>query len=200
MADALEAAIAKLGEEPKEVKAPEAEPEEAGGAGRRVMLPAVVPAGTGGSEVPLPAMAAELDAVEKLNFKHAVIANYGGKCLVLSWDPWSINKRVLVPTFQAFDTFKHRYCHKSVAVGHGRNTKQIPAGEFWLNHPKRRNYEGVECEPGGPEVLPGNVLNLWRGFAVVPRKGNWRLLLAHIKRVLAAGDPKAAEYILRWIA
>ena len=49
-------------------------------------------------------------------------------------------------------------------------------------------------------MLPGNVLNLWRGFAVVPRKGNWRLLLAHIKRVLAAGDPKAAEYILRWIA
>ena len=113
VADALQSAIAKLGEERR------AEPEagETAEVERRVMLPVVVPPGTAGSEVPLPVVAAELDAVEKLNFKHAVIANYGGKCLVLSWDPWTINKRVLVPTFQAFETFKHRYCHKSVAVG-----------------------------------------------------------------------------------
>jgi hypothetical protein len=162
-------------------------------------LPAVIEPTTFG-EVALPVLAAEQDAIKKLNEKHAVIANYGAKCLVLSWDRWNINKQVLVPTFQSFETFKHRYCHKTVTLGHGRTTKQLAAGEFWLTHPDRRNYEGVECEPGGPEVLAGNVLNLWRGFAVEPCKGSWRLLRNHIDRVLAAGDPKAHEYIIHWLA
>jgi hypothetical protein len=185
----LEVMRAKAKSEPE----PEAETEVVGG------LPAVIEP-VAGDEVALPVLAAEQDAIKRLNEKHAVIANYGAKCVVVSWDRWSVNKRVLVPTFQSFETFKQRYCHKTVTVGHGRGTKQLPAGEFWLTHPDRKGYETVVCEPGEPPVLAGNVYNLYRGFAVEPRKGDWKLLRDHIIRVLAAGGPKAAEYIINWPA
>ena len=151
-----------------------------------------------GGEVALPVLAVEQEAVKRLNEKHGVIANYGGKCRVLSWDRWNINKQVLVPTFQSFDAFKQRYCHKSVTLGRG--LKPVAAGEFWLTNPDRQNYEAVECDPSGPAVLVGNVLNLWRGFAVSPRRGSWKLLRDHIAKVMAAGDPKAFDYIIRWLA
>jgi hypothetical protein len=180
--------VAEVATEPQ----PEPEPKIGG-------LPAVIEP-TAFGEVALPVFAAEQDAIGSLNEKHAVIANYGGKCLVVAWDRWNVNELVLVPTFQSFETFKHRYCHKTVTVGHGRGTKQLPAGEFWLTHPDRRGYEGVVCKPGQPQVLPGNVYNLWRGFAVEPRRGNWKLLRSHISRVIAAGDPKGDQYIINWLA
>jgi hypothetical protein len=49
-------------------------------------------------------------------------------------------------------------------------------------------------------VLEGNRLNLWRGFAVQPRKGCWKRLRRHIYLVLGNGDWKAGRYILRWLA
>jgi hypothetical protein len=54
--------------------------------------------------------------------------------------------------------------------------------------------------PNGPAILPGNRLNLWRGFGVTPKKGNWSLIRKHIKEVLANGDLKADDYIIRWVA
>jgi hypothetical protein len=73
-------------------------------------------------------------------------------------------------------------------------------GTYWIGHRKRRGYEGVDLVPNAPQELPDGKLNLWRGFDVEPRKGDWPLLAQHVVTILANGDPKAAEYILRWIA
>jgi hypothetical protein len=70
----------------------------------------------------------------------------------------------------------------------------------WLEHPKRRQYEGVDLIPNAPKELPNGKLNLWRGFGVEPKQGNWELMYRHIRDVLADGDNKAAEYILRFTA
>ena len=50
------------------------------------------------------------------------------------------------------------------------------------------------------EGLPENVLNMWRGFSVEARQGDWHLMQAHIRDVLADGDPEAERYILDWAA
>jgi Family of unknown function (DUF5906)/Primase C terminal 2 (PriCT-2) len=78
--------------------------------------------------------------------------------------------------------------------------KPIKLGTYWLEHAQRREYESVALEPGGPEVLPGNVLNTWRGFGAEPRQGDWHLMQEHIRDVLANGDEGAECYILNLAA
>jgi len=152
-------------------------------------------------EITLPFAASAAAQVQLLNQKHSVIGNYGGKCMVLSWERWDINPREMIPTFQSFGDFQNRYKNRYVQKQNEEGeVVKIPAGKFWLSAIARVTYDKVAFEPGEPEVLEGNRLNLWQGFAVTPRKGSWRLLRRHIYHVLGNGDRKAGRYILRWLA
>ena len=119
---------------------------------------------------------------------------------MLSWERWNINRDVMVPSFQTFTDFRNRYMNRYVLKETEDGTERIPAGKFWLQHPQRMTYESVAFEPGAPEVLPGNRLNLWRGFAVTPKEGCWDLMHDHIYNVLGNSDPLAGRYIEWWHA
>jgi hypothetical protein len=151
-------------------------------------------------DIILPVAAKALQQVETLNQKHAVIGNYGTKCAVLSWERWNINRDVMVPTFQSFTDFRNRYMNRYVEIETDEGMKKEAAGKFWLRNPRRLTYEGVAFEPGAPECLVGNRLNLWRDFAIKPREGCWDLMHDHIYNVLGGGDPKAGRYIEWWNA
>lgn len=139
--------------------------------------------------------------LRKLNEQHAVIEMYGGKCRVVSQRPSEVDptRQELVP--QSFEDFRNRYMHIKVQVGTSKNGGPLyaPAGKWWLENPMRRQYRSVVFRPDA-ETEDGNELNLWRGLAVKPRAGEWPLLRQLIEEVLAAGDPRAANYILRWAA
>lgn len=139
--------------------------------------------------------------LRKLNEQHAVIEMYGGKCRVVSHRPSEVDpaRQELVP--QSFEDFRNRYMHIKVQVGTSKNGGPLyaPAGKWWLENPMRRQYRSVVFRPNA-EAEDGEELNLWRGLAVKPRAGEWPLLRQLIEEVLAAGDPWAANYILRWAA
>lgn len=82
------------------------------------------------------------------------------------------------------DTPKHRFPSKA---------------DHWLNHPKRRKYRGIVMDP---QRLPHNrdKLNLWRGWAVAPKPGDWSLMEELIADVLCNGDSSSENYVRRWIA
>jgi hypothetical protein len=136
--------------------------------------------------------------IEAINERHFVIRNIGGKCL--------IGEMVLNPagsgqmlSLQSIEAFRAWYDNQYVAVLDDKgNEKRKPLGTYWIGHRKRRGYEGVDLVPNAPQELADGKLNLWRGFGVVPKKGDWPLLSRHVHDVLAGGDVKAAEYILRW--
>src|SRR5262249_37763439 len=132
------------------------------------------------------------DLIDEINRKHFVVANVGGKCLVGEWIPSPIDREGHVLSFQGPDAFKLRYGNQYVCG------KQL--GAYWLRHPRRRTYQGIELVPNGPELSPNGCLNLWRGFGVEDRQGEWPLLLQHICTVLANGNRDHAEYVLRWMA
>ncbi len=75
----------------------------------------------------------------------------------------------------------------------------MPLGHWWLKHRDRRQYEGITFQPGQGQEVDGR-LNLWRGWGIEPRPGDWSLLRRHIEEVLAGGNKEAADYIIRWIA
>jgi len=131
--------------------------------------------------------------IERLN-KDYFVTPYGSDVLVCSFERDETGRMVAVyRSFQAFERL-----HSNVLIWRGG--KAIKLGKFWLEHPNRRQYAGVSFVPNGPDVLPGNIKNLWLGFAVQPKQGNCDLILKHITEVLANGDVDYANYILNYLA
>lgn len=72
-------------------------------------------------------------------------------------------------------------------------------GDWWLRHPKRRQYDRVVFDPT-PGASIAEVYNLWRGWSVEPKKGDWSLLKRLLRDVLCGGDEASFDYVMRWAA
>ena len=71
---------------------------------------------------------------------------------------------------------------------------------MWLGHPRRRQYiRGVCFDPTVKGSRDG-VLNLWEGFAVEPKPGDWSLLREHVRVVICGTDPVRFDYLMGWMA
>lgn len=136
--------------------------------------------------------------VDELNEKHAIVFMTTGDTVVITED-WDdvLERRFL--RYSSFQAIRDKYPEKIVV---GADDKGKPVldrlGKWWLEHPRRRRYEGIEFRPGAqgrPEWY-----NLWRGFAVEPTPGDWSLFKAHIVDVVCAGDITSATWLLDWMA
>ena len=179
---------------PKPQPAPTAEPKEE--EKPLVMLPAVVPT------PPLPA--SWDDAIEAMNNRHAIIDNVGGKSVIAGWEPSPLDPAKLVVVFQSKESFLLRYSNRyaTVDVADGKGSSQqrlIPLGNWWLSHRLRRQHRGITFLPDGPKVV-NQCLNLWQGWGVEPKAGEWSLIREHINTVLASDNAEFTDYIIRWIA
>ena len=198
----LNAAIAerKAATEAKteEVAQPAPEPEAA--TAGQLMLPAVVP-----PPPPLQPPKSNWDeAVAAMNTQHAIIENVGGKTVIASWEPSPIDLERLMVVFQSKESFLLRYSNRFVSVEvpnirGGSHSVTAPLGQWWLGHRDRLQFRGVTFRPGGPKVV-NECLNLWQGWGVDAKAGDWRLIRRHIEEVLAGGNAVFAEYVIQWIA
>jgi hypothetical protein len=137
-----------------------------------------------------------------LNDKHFVVENYGGKCVVgeLIEDN---DRGFSALSVQDVANFRHRYMNRSVQVG-TKTTKggatipqEMPLGEWWLRHTKRRQFERVVFAPN--REVPG-CYNLWRGFALQPSPGECKRYLDHLRGIVCRDDGARYEYLLNWMA
>ena len=135
--------------------------------------------------------------LEEMNKKHAVLLQEGGKTRVLSWERTELDEDRLVPVLQSFEDFRNRYMHRFVEYPTEKGVGYKPLGKWWLEHAQRREYFALRFLPGQPEEVNG-YLNMWRGWSVTPKVGDWSLMREHISQGLANGDHNCAEYILRW--
>jgi hypothetical protein len=138
--------------------------------------------------------------LRELNERHAVIALYGGKTRVVSWEPSEVDPSRTEIVAQSFDDFRNRYMHVPVQTGTDKdgNPKYTPAGKWWLEHRMRRQYRAVVLRPN--EDAGEDEYNIWQGLAVRPEPGEWPLLRRLIVEGLAGGDERLADYIIRWSA
>lgn len=72
--------------------------------------------------------------------------------------------------------------------------------QMWFDSPERKQYEGLVLDPDDENMVINGHLNLWKGYSVEPRLGEWGMMKEHIRIVLADGDQESYEYILKWIA
>lgn len=87
--------------------------------------------------------------------------------------------------------------HENKPAGAQDRRKGLTEAEFWLTHPRRREYRGIGMYPEG---TPEGKLNLWRGWSIEPEPGDWSLMRELIVDVLCAGNEKHGDYVLKWIA
>ncbi len=134
-----------------------------------------------------------------LNEKHAVVSDIGGKCRIISevWDNAMDRFRI---SKQSFEDFRNRYRNRKVIVGHTEKGHPVEkaAGNFWIDHPNRRQYETIIFAPG-QEVE--DAYNLWKGFACDSLPGNkHESFLKHIFLNVCSGDEEHYKYLLGWMA
>jgi hypothetical protein len=136
--------------------------------------------------------------LREFNDRHAVIENFGGKCVVIEeiLDPRLKRFRL---TKQGFDHFRNRYMNREVILGQDKkgNDQTMPAGEWWLRHAQRRQYNKIVFSPG--EDVPG-AYNLWRGFGCEARPGDCSLFLNHIRDIACGGNLEHYTYFIAWMA
>ena len=77
------------------------------------------------------------------------------------------------------------------------NGKPAPLARYWLNHSRRRQYEGLVFAPGR-EITAH--YNLWRGFAVEPRPGDCSKFLAHVQDNACRGNRTLFNWVVAWFA
>ena len=138
--------------------------------------------------------------LDEINANNSVVM-IGARCRVLRFEdtPHEAGGEHYVyrlPTFVRFDDFRNFYLNRLIYDADGAT---ISVGQWWLKHPKRRQYRGVVFLPGGDPVVDGH-LNLWTGFGVKPRRGEWGRMQEHIFKVLAASDDAVNDYIHNWLA
>src|SRR5262249_35031966 len=122
-----------------------------------------------------------------MNQTYAVV-KYGGQIVVAV----IVNDDI---TFMKVEDFHKMFANLAV-------TGTVKLSKHWFEWEKRRQYlgRGVVFEPGGPLEIPNDMLNLWRGFGLVPKSGDWSLMHAHIFNVVCSGDQKLFDYLIKWMA
>jgi energy-coupling factor transporter ATP-binding protein EcfA2 len=182
---------------PTEAEPAQAEPEPEPEPEPKAALPAVIPL--------TPTVGNIWDqALAEMNRVHAVIESVGGKTVIASWEPSPKDESRMELVYQAKEHFLLRYSNKFISypipnMRGGVKQESVPVGLWWLNNVNRRQFRGVMFRPGAsPEV--NNCLNLWQGWGVEDRAGDWGLLRNHILKVICNGNRDFAVYVLRWIA
>lgn len=78
-----------------------------------------------------------------------------------------------------------------------KDGKKIAVSRYWLQSRNRRTYDGLIFSP--EREVPG-FYNLWRGFAVEPKRGDCSKFLAHIHDNVCSGDDKLYNWVVGWFA
>ena len=125
-----------------------------------------------------------------LNEAYAVV-KYGGQIVIASTSGDDIS-------FLKVDDFHKMFANLRVQQGR----KSVEVSKLWFEWSGRRQYlgRGIVFEPGGPLDVTDDMLNLWRGFAIEPKKGDWPLMRSHLLNVVCSGNQAHFDYLIRWMA
>jgi uncharacterized protein DUF5906 len=131
------------------------------------------------------------DLLSAMNKIYAVV-KYGDQIVIAT----IVGKKI--------DFMGDREFHKMMAnqVFRTADGKGIQLSQRWFKWDYRRQYigRGAVFEPGGPLQVQGDMLNMFRGFAIDPAPGTWSLMQAHILNVLCNGQQEIFDYLIRWMA
>jgi hypothetical protein len=142
--------------------------------------------------------AADSENLYLLNSQFAVIGNLGGRCVVIEevFDEVMDRNRLVK---QSFTDFRNRFMNQFETMMNSKNKPiSVPLGKWWLENPKRRQYDRLVFVPN--KTVP-NAYNLWQGYGcnALPGDGH-ESFLAHLRDTICQGDDATYTYLIGWMA
>lgn len=119
-----------------------------------------------------------------------VISTHGGKTRVVQFAADSGPIEGELPHMTVRD-FKDANLHLQTKKGK-------KAADKWLERPETRRVREIRCAPN--QNPPSDIFNTWTGFAKEPKAGDWSLMEAHLREVVANGNEEEYLYLRRWLA
>jgi hypothetical protein len=148
----------------------------------------------------------ELDRlIDQFNKKYAVVNNNGElRVFCEIADPLRTGRYILHRF--TFADFRRMYMNRLLTrvvddpKRPGKTTTITKSvADWWLASPHRREHlAGVIFDPTAS--CSRAHWNLWRGFAVEPRRGSWRLMQEHLFHVVCAGSQEHFEFLINTAA
>lgn len=129
--------------------------------------------------------------IEEMNAKHYVVLDNGFQVVTEENDP-IFDGRV---RYQRMSKSDFRSAYENATVE--RDGKLVSRADLWLRSAHRRQYKGIIFDPVRQHE---GWLNLWRGWSIESKPGDWSLLRELIRDVLTDGDAASFEYVLNWMA
>ena len=136
--------------------------------------------------------------IERINQDHFV-ANEDGRAVVYREASDDVLKRPKLERMTFEDFSKIHMTELVSVIKSDGTTVDKPLGRAWLESPYRRQYlYGIVFDPTNAQRA--NQYNLWRGFAVESKQGNWERMRNHIREVFCSKDEALEVYVLDYFA
>lgn len=140
--------------------------------------------------------------IVELNANH-FLSSESGKVSIFTERFDRVLKRFVLDRSTAADfrlLYGNRFIWEARESKRGTVNERIPLSKFWLEHPDRRQYRELVFDPDPNAKQDPDVFNLWRGFQVNPKPGDWSIWKKHLFEVGSASDEETYEFILDWFA
>ena len=137
-------------------------------------------------------------AIERLNRKYFVV-EVGNKARVAGIRHDLITRREYL-SFMGDHDIRVLYDSQTYIVGLNKKGEPVfkGLGSEWLVNWKRRWYERMEMITSG--YCPPEIYNLWQGFSVEPKTGEWPTIKDHIFTVICSSNKSDYDWLLKWLA
>jgi hypothetical protein len=136
---------------------------------------------------------------DAMNEEWAVVL-MGSKAVILrEQDDAPIEDRMRIISLDAFRAwYLNRFTERRDKEG---KLKVMTHATAWLNDRMRRQYSGIEFQPGDDAPATAGYYNLWRGFSVMPREeGDWSIFRDHLMTNVCHGEMRLFDWVMAWFA
>jgi hypothetical protein len=138
--------------------------------------------------------------ISEMNEEYAVVDDNGKTVVIYRREDSDLQRKYVVKA--SYQDFRNLYLNTTSLVRDPSSglMKLMSHADIWLRHPERRTYRGgLRFLPGTYED-PSDVYNLWTGWGMDPRPGDWSKMKEHINTVLCSGISEHCEYVINWLA
>ncbi len=116
-----------------------------------------------------------------------------------AWDREAMNLyNIRTGRYVQKERFNTHFANHLIDLGTSQKPRPVALGQAWIQHPLRREANGIRMAPNEPEDLPDGAINSWLGFDVAPIKGNIKPFIMLFKRQVPNRNDR--KYVLYWMA
>ena len=127
--------------------------------------------------------------VARVNEDYALVVIRNHAAILLPNEP--------VLTVWTLETFREWFAEHFVRREGFKDGKPRPLADHWRAHPQKRKYRGIEFAPGRET---SGYFNLFRGWPIKPKPGDWGLFRDHLLRNVCGGDDAIFKWVFGWFA